>query len=53
MAAVFQDTEAIKLALLEELNNTMSVDGDVRKKAEERLFNLKFTGIMRLCLHSL
>lgn len=45
MAAVFQDTDAIKLALLEELSGTLATSSEVRKKAEERLHQLKFTGM--------
>lgn len=44
MAASFQDTDTIKLALFEELQNILSPNTEVRNKAEERLHQLKVTG---------
>lgn len=39
----FQNSESIKQAMYEELRNILSPDTNVRKSAEERLSQLKFT----------
>lgn len=44
MAMMFQDTDAIKLALFDELKNILSPDHNIRTKAEERLSQMKVTG---------
>lgn len=44
MAMMFQDTDAIKLALYDELKNILSPDHNIRTKAEERLSQMKVTG---------
>lgn len=41
---MFQDTDAIKLALFDELKNILSSDQNIRNKAEERLSQMKVTG---------
>lgn len=51
MAASFQDTEAIKIALFEELQKILSADTAIRKKAEERLRQLQFAGKWGGLLH--
>uniref|UniRef100_A0A336MGN8 CSON015154 protein n=1 Tax=Culicoides sonorensis TaxID=179676 RepID=A0A336MGN8_CULSO len=43
MAVAFQDTDAIKLALFDELQKILSPDHNIRTKAEERLNQMKVT----------
>lgn len=42
MALLFQ-SDSVKQALYEELQNLMSADGDIRNKAEVKVKHLEFT----------